>query len=98
MDRLTTKVFKDEEDYVLKCMCDLTETNGKIEGTVEGCDDYCGSRENCNTCGIRTAINCLGEYEDTGLTPTEIERLKADNARLHKPVDNIECIMKGEQK
>lgn len=38
----------------------------------------------------------LAEYEDTGLTPDEIERLKTDNARLHKLVDNIECVMRGE--
>lgn len=37
----------------------------------------------------------LQAYEDTGLTPDEIEQLKADNARLHKLVDNIECVMRG---
>lgn len=37
----------------------------------------------------------LQAYEDTGLTPAEIEQLKADNARLHKLVDNIECVMRG---
>lgn len=37
----------------------------------------------------------LAAYEDTGLTPEEIEQLKADNARLHKLVDNIECVMRG---
>lgn len=41
-------------------------------------------------------IDKLAAYEDTGLTPDEIEQLKADNARLHKLVDNIECVMRGE--
>lgn len=37
----------------------------------------------------------LCEYEDTELTPEEIEQMKADNARLHALVDNIECVMRG---
>lgn len=41
-------------------------------------------------------IDRLAAYEDTGLTPSEIEQLKADNARLHKLVDNIERVIKGE--
>lgn len=39
----------------------------------------------------------LYAYEDTGLAPAEIEQLKADNARLHALVDNIECVMRGER-
>ena len=91
MNRLTVKVIPNFKDYELKCMCDFTEH----ECTTIGCDDYCASCDNCDKCGIRSAINCLGKYEDTGLTPTEIEQLKAENARLHKPVDNIECAIKA---
>lgn len=43
------------------------------------------------------AAKRLAAYEDTGITPTEIEQLKADNARLHALVDNIECVMRGER-
>lgn len=73
------------------------------------------------------AAKRLAAYEDTGLTPEEIEHmkerlavdpsgsdkndeleeaigsieferdnLKAEDARLHKIVDNIKCVMKGE--
>lgn len=38
----------------------------------------------------------LSAYEDTGLTPEEIEQLRADNVRMHKLIDNIECVMRGE--
>lgn len=39
----------------------------------------------------------LAAYEDTGLTPEEIIALKADNERLHRLVDNIECVMRGDR-
>lgn len=42
-------------------------------------------------------IDKLAAYEDTGLTPEEIEQMKTDNARLHALVDSIECVMRGEQ-
>ena len=48
------------------------------------------------TNALTEALNRLAAYEDTGITPTEIEQLKADNARLHALVDNIECVMRGE--
>lgn len=32
----------------------------------------------------------LYAYEDTGLTPEEVEALKADNDRLHKLIDETE--------
>lgn len=48
-------------------------------------------------CGDWTkAARKLYAYEGTGLTPEEIEQLKAENARLHKLVDNIECVMRGD--
>ncbi|MCX4356856.1 MAG: hypothetical protein OSJ43_11670 [Oscillospiraceae bacterium] len=34
-------------------------------------------------------IERLCEYEDTGLTPEEITAMKADNKRLHEPVDTV---------
>lgn len=32
----------------------------------------------------------LSAYEDTGLTPEEIEALKTDNDRLHRLIDELE--------
>lgn len=37
----------------------------------------------------------LFDYENTGLLPHEIEQLKADNARLHILLDDIESVLKG---
>lgn len=36
----------------------------------------------------------LYAYEETGLTPAEIEALKRDNVRLHKLLDDVESIVK----
>lgn len=41
------------------------------------------------TNALTDTLNRLAAYEDTGLTPDEINQLKAENARLHKLVDNI---------
>ena len=46
---------------------------------------------------LEDAIERLAAYEDTGLTPKEIIALKADNERLHRLVDNIECVMIGDR-
>ena len=35
-------------------------------------------------------IDKLAAYEDTGLTPEEVEALKADNDRLHRLIDELE--------
>lgn len=37
----------------------------------------------------------LQEYENVGLTPDEIEMLKAHNSRLHKLLDDVESVLKG---
>lgn len=36
------------------------------------------------------AAKRLAAYEDTGLTPEEIEQMKADNKRLHALLDRME--------
>lgn len=36
------------------------------------------------------AVNRLAAYEDTGLTPEEVEALKADNDRIHRLIDELE--------
>lgn len=38
----------------------------------------------------------LQEYEDTGLTPEEVEDLKADNNRLHRLIDELESGLRKE--
>lgn len=35
-------------------------------------------------------IDKLAAYEDTGLTPEEVEALKTDNDRLHRLIDELE--------
>ncbi len=42
------------------------------------------------------AVNRLAAYEDTGLTPEEIEALKADNDRLHRLIDELEIGLRKE--
>ncbi len=41
---------------------------------------------------LTDVLNRLAAYEDTGLTPKEIKALQADNARLHKFLDEIDEI------
>lgn len=41
-------------------------------------------------------IDKLAAYEDTGLTPEEIEALKADNDRLHRLIDELEIGLRKE--
>ncbi len=51
------------------------------------------------TNALTDVLNRLADYEDTGLTPEEIKALQADNARLHKFLDEIDEIFgeDGEQ-
>ncbi len=60
------------------------------------CREICDKAEGCDNCPIQRAIDRLAAYENTGLTSEEIEQMKADNARLHDLLDNIECVMRGE--
>lgn len=63
----------------------------------DDCDWAISSRDGgLNVTIAGKAIDRFAAYEDAGLTPTEIEQMKADNARLHKLVDNIEHVMRGE--
>lgn len=68
---------------------DLKEMNGNY------CDDYCKTQSltqsltTCNDCGIYEAIQRLAEYEDTGLTPEEIESLKENYEMSRTGVQNL---------
>lgn len=46
----------------------------------DGCRAYCSDK--CDGCGIQEAFDRLADYEDTGLTPEEVEALKAENKGL----------------
>ncbi|MBD5112111.1 MAG: hypothetical protein HDT42_06180 [Ruminococcaceae bacterium] len=71
MDRLTVKVFQNDKDFVLKCMCGFAR-DGKVDD-VNSCEEICSIREGeCEGCGFQEAFNRLAAYEDTGLTPDRI--------------------------
>lgn len=40
------------------------------------CKEICDKYSGCDKCPIDKAINRLAEYEDTGLSPEEIQRMK----------------------
>lgn len=44
---------------------------------------------------LTAALNRIAAYEDTGLTPAEIERLKSENARLNNLLDDIELMIQS---
>lgn len=97
MDRLTVKVFPNDRDYALKCMCSFTR-NGEVDD-VDSCEDVCSLREGgegkCDGCGFQEAFNRLAAYEDTRLSPEEITAMKADNKRLHDLIDILEGAIKA---
>ncbi len=49
-----------------------------LEGSTCGdyCEEYCYDHGNCNECEVQKAIRKLAAYEDTGLEPDEVARLK----------------------
>ncbi len=48
---------------------DLVETDGKT------CEEICHERSDCEGCPIQEAIDKLGAYENTGLSPEEVTAL-----------------------
>lgn len=64
MDRLTTHSHKTGSAVP-------SERLGDICLRVIGCDDY----DFCEGCPIREMLNKLCAYEDTGLTPEQVELL-----------------------
>lgn len=58
-----------------------------------GCHDEGGCR---NGCIVPKLYYRLAAYEDTGLTPEEVEALKADNDRLHRLIDELENSLRKE--
>lgn len=92
MKRLTIKSGQYESHYVLKCNCTIG-ADGKVD-SEDGCIEYCELHGgDCEDCKIQEAFDRLAAYEDTGLTPEEVEALKIDNDRLHKLLDEIEEVV-----
>lgn len=89
MDRLTVK-NPYSKGYVLGRMCEFGHC-GEVDG-VDGCayfcnrrsEEYQGKGDPCPDCEFQRAFNRLAAYENTKLTPAEIEQMKADNERLHE--------------
>ena len=71
IERLTIKSKFPNSGYCLKQAIDC-------DGYEFSCEEYCGRVESdCHNCVIQKAINLLAEYENTGLTPDEINDLQA---------------------
>ncbi len=89
MERLTIKSEVVNGHYILKCMCNIGR-----DGVVDdesGCTEYFELCDNdCESCKTQEAFDRLAAYEDTGLTPEEVEAVKADNDRLHRLIDELE--------
>ncbi len=81
----------------------LTETYWRNLDPWECCgqDDYC--KRGChdgggcaNGCIVPKTYFHLAAYENTGLTPEEVEAVKADNDRLHRLIDELESGLRKE--
>lgn len=70
------------DGYTLKCLCTFGRDG---EPTDEwGCNEQCADcSEDCKKCGIQEAFDKLAAYENTGLSPTEVEGLKHSDHRIH---------------
>ncbi len=74
-ERLTMDSSVVENGYTLKGLCTFGRDGEPTDelGCAEFCDE-CAS--NCYECPIQEAFNRLAEYENTGLSPAEIEEVK----------------------
>lgn len=83
MDRLTIKIPYENDNYTLMKLCSFR--NGEIYN-IDGCEDRCeqhaNSGEDCTNCDVQIAFNRLAAYEDTGLTPEEINAMKIELSRF----------------
>ena len=61
------------ETFIGTTLIDLKESGGEM-----GCGEYCEccAGKNCDNCSIQKAFNKLGQYEDTGLEPSEIAAMQ----------------------
>ncbi len=103
MERLTIKSEALSEElfgkhFVLKCLVNESYSPELPYPKEFGCGDYCptSTADACLDCEIQEAFDRLAAYEDTGLTPEEVEALKADNDRLHRLIDELESDLRKE--
>lgn len=74
-DRLTVKSKYVENRYTLKALCELCH-DGSVSDEL-GCVEICN--DECEKCVIQTAFDRLAEYENTGLSPDEINDIIKDS-------------------
>lgn len=74
-ERLTVKSKYVENGYTLKALCELCHDGSVFDelGCVEICNDE------CEECVIQTAFDRLAAYENTGLSPDEINDIIKDS-------------------
>lgn len=85
MERLTIKY---EGLFTPKKACTI-DRFGEADD-CDSCDIICDSTHgsDCANCVIQECFTCLGEYEDTGLTPEEImELVERDTAKAPEVFD-----------
>ena len=81
MERLTIEY---DGLFVPKKIC-TTDRFGEADN-CDPCDSVCD--EDCKNCVIQECFTYLGEYEDTGLTPEQIRKLKdRDTAKAPEEFD-----------
>lgn len=99
-ERLTTKSYI-VDGYILKCMCTFGR-DGEADDE-SGCPELClECGADCNKCGVQTAFNRLAEYENTGLSPQEIQELKERSSGKRTMDINIKfelrpCMVNGQK-
>lgn len=93
MERLTVK-SPTMNRYTLKRMCGFDREGEPIveEDCYEHCEQMLDSGY-CSDCAIKEAFERLAAYEDTGLTPEEVEAVLKDYARLHQLLDDLEAVL-----
>ena len=86
MDRLTNKSkCLIGEHYGLKCMNNENYSPYVAAPREISCNDYCNITEAgaCLKCGIQAAFDKLAAYENTGLSPEEVnDMLKISTERI----------------
>lgn len=93
-ERLTTESAI-VNGYILKGLCTIGR-DGKATDEM-GCPEFCEiSDGDCNNCPIQEAFTRLAEYENTGLSPAEIEGIKnKDTAVRCKDCEYAMCTANG---
>lgn len=80
MEKLIIEV---EGNWKVPKECCIYTKSGHLEGILECCesykicnDDYDGIRMSCDYCPVNKCFERLKEYEDTNLSPEEINLIK----------------------